>query len=152
MYVPTANMMRRGQSALAFILLMGAIVALIGLTIAFFVISFLNSITAFHAANRASLAANGAVQDAVLRLVRDPRLGDLAPAQYVVPVSGISVAVTIDGNFFGDTPDANGNPAGTAKIRASATVGTSRRIVEAFAGFSRDTGLIRVLSWKQVVQ
>ena len=61
---------RSGQSALGLVVVIGSIVALVGVTLAFLAISFLNSVYIYDASLRARALAISGSEDGLITLVR----------------------------------------------------------------------------------
>ncbi len=140
-YLPFAigHWPERGQAALSLVFLIGGIVLAIGISLAFVVLSFINSSYGFQAANRALAAATTGAEDALLKLVRDKDFSAASP--YTISVGGQTASVTVTQN----------SPAtGQAKILAWATVSRYQRKIQVIAAVASSTGLVNVVSWEQV--
>lgn len=145
-----------GQAALSMVLLVGGIVVVVGVTLAFLALSFLNSSFSFQAANRALALASSGINDAVLRLVRD---NYFAPFDTFYCVPG--PAITSEGGMEGGGA-AIECPSASAKvtiadvigvpnqklITSEASVGQSKRKIEVVVAVSASTTQVSMLSWR----
>jgi hypothetical protein len=125
----------RGQVALSITFMIGTIVLVAGLMVAFLVISFLNSSYGFQASNRALALASGGVEDAMLQLLRNKDFS----GTYCVPLAPCSAAVTVTQN----SPSV-----GRVRITSSATVFLYTRQIEAVASLASSTGQLDLLTWR----
>jgi hypothetical protein len=139
---------RSGQTALALVFVIGGIIVLLGTTLAFLTLSFLNSTYGFQAANRAAALARGGVDDAMLQILRNK---DFANTGYCVPYnvdpphlppcpSG-SAKVVVTQN----TPDV-----GQATVTSEATVSNYRRKFQAVFSVNATTSLVNLISSEQL--
>ena len=113
----------------------GGLIVFAGLLMAFLVLSFLNSVTGFQMANRASALASAGIYDALLRFDRDK---DLTSTSYNIPLDAYTIDVTITQN----SPVAN-----QATILSSASVMGYLRRIQAIVSIVSSTGQIDLLSW-----
>ncbi len=134
-FVVYSRSSRRGQVALAMTFVIGGLIVFAGLLMAFLVLSFLNSVTGFQMANRASALASAGIYDALLRFDRDK---DLTSTSYNIPLDAYTIDVTITQN----SPVAN-----QATILSSASVMGYLRRIQAIVSIVSSTGQIDLLSW-----
>ncbi|MFH0890631.1 MAG: hypothetical protein V1856_01210 [Candidatus Liptonbacteria bacterium] len=109
-----------------------------GVSMAFLVVSFINSGFGFQAANQALAAASAGASDAMMQLNRNK---DFATTGYTVPVNSYSASVTVSQN----TPSV-----GQATIISESTVSRRKRKIQAVISVSSSTGRIDVVSWQQL--
>lgn len=126
---------RTGQAVLSLIFLMGGIMVMVGLTLAFIATSFVNSAYGFQASQRAQAVASSGIYDALMRLARDK---DFSDADYSVPLGDDSASVTVTQ----DSP-----VVGQATIVSIATVSRRKRQVRAVVSRNASTSRIVVVSW-----
>lgn len=131
--------MKKGQSLLALVLLMGSIVGMIGLTIALLANSFLDSGYGYQASATAEAAANSGAEDALLQLDRNPNFSN--PTGYTLNVSTTQAMVSV----AQDTPAIN-----LIAVTSTATVGGRTRNVSVLVAKDASTTRITVVSWKEV--
>ena len=93
---------QNGQAALSLVFLISILITLMGVTLAFLVISFMNSSYGFQAAQRALAIASVGAQDALIRLDRDKDFNPLpnpytvtAPSMLPPCTGGCDASVTI---------------------------------------------------------
>jgi hypothetical protein len=123
---------RRAQAALSLVFLIGGIVFIAGVSIAFFAISFVNSGYGFETTQRLNAAVAAGVSDALLQLDRNS--GFSSPG-YTIPVDNITVTVTVS------TPVSN-----QVTITSAASSGLRSRSVRAVVGVDPTTGQVTPLS------
>ena len=126
---------KKGQAILALVFVIGGIVVLIGLTIAFLAISFVNSSYGYRAAQRAEAVASSGANDALIQLARN---ASSSSSGYTLTVGSDSATVTITQN----TP-----ASGETKIVSVSTVALSTKTVTAVVAENSNTGQITVVSW-----
>lgn len=112
---------------------------IIGATLTFVVVSFLNSTYGFRDANQALALAESGVQDAMLQLARNK---DFANAGYCVPNTGCgtgtaTVVVT-----------QNAPASGQVTIISSASTNNRQKKVRAIISIATSTGEVDLLSWE----
>lgn len=129
---------RKGQAILSLVFFIGGIIVLIGLTVAFFATSFINVASGFRVAERARFAAISGTEDAFMRLARDKDFS----GNYVVPIDGISVDVTI----AQDTPSV-----GLVEVVSAAAVSRRERTVRAIVSRNATSGEVSLFSWEYVL-
>ncbi len=128
--------MRPGQAFLSLVILIGVIVVLIGVTLAFLATSFVDTGYGYQASVQAEAVATSGAQDGLLRLDR----GDLTyPASYNLSVGSNTAAVTITK----DSPSA-----GYFTVLSTATVSNRTRKVSVVAAYNASTSQIAVTSWQ----
>ncbi len=142
-----AHRLRSGQAALSLVFLIGGIIIFIGATLAFVVISFINSSFGFQAANRAEALAMGGIEDGFLQLARKNNFSDATgyciPNDSLSPPCGSgSVWITVVQNI----------PAsGEATITATSTVSLYTRELQSVVTVNGTTGEVSVISLNSVV-
>lgn len=125
-----------GQATLSLVFLVGGIIILISVTLAFLVVTFLNSSYGYQASNRALATAQAGVEDAYLQLARNK---DFAPSPYQVTVGANIATVTIA---------QNAPSTGRVTITATSTVSRYQRKVQAIVSVATSTGELHVLSFE----
>lgn len=126
-----------GQAALSLVFLIGGIMVLIGVTLAFLVISFINASMGFQSANRALAVASGGVYDALLQLDRSMTFS----GTYTVPLGAYTATVTVT----------NDQAAGKATIDSSSIVSAHQRKIRATVSIATSSGQITLISWETLV-
>src|SRR5580658_10262785 len=91
-YNERVNFSSKGQSFLALVLLIGGIVAVIGVTIAFFSSSFVDSSYGYQASASAETAATSGAEDALLQLDRNAAF---ASGGYSLVVGSTTATVSV---------------------------------------------------------
>lgn len=135
---------RSGQTALALVFVIGGIIVLLGTTLAFLTLSFLNSTYGFQASNRAAAVARGGVDDAMLQLLRNKNFSN---SGYCVPYSA-SLPCPTGSAYIVVTSD---SPAmGQATVTSEATVSNYRRKFEAVFSVNATTSLVKLISSEQL--
>ncbi len=133
----------RGQAALSLIFLIGGIVILVGVTLAFVALTFLNASYGFQAANRAQGAALAGIHDALLQLARNK---DFSDTGYCVPADNLLASgYCPDGDALVVVTQ-NSPAAGQAIVTADAFVRSYRRKMQAAVSIATSTGAINVIS------
>lgn len=128
--------MNRGQTFLALIFLIGGMVVLVGLTLAFVANSFIDTGYGYQASVQAEAIATSGAEDALLRLDRNP---NFASGNYSVAVGSSTATVSV------------ANSGGAVLILSSATVANRTREVSVTAAVSTSTDQVTVMAW-QIVQ
>lgn len=129
---------RSGQMAMSLIFLIGGIMIIIGATLTFVVVSFLNSTYGYRDSSQALSLAQSGVDDAFLQLTRNK---DFSSAGYCVPDTGC-------GSGTATVSITQGSPvAGQATIISYASFNGRQRRVRAIAAVS-SLGEIKLLSWE----
>jgi hypothetical protein len=118
------------------VLLIGAIILVVGTTIAFTTVAFIDGSYGSQASQNAEAVAAGGVEDAQLRLAR----GDIANGgTYTVTTATGSATVTV-------TPPS----AGLATVLSIATVLFRTRKIQAVFAIDPTTGQVSQVSWNEV--
>ena len=128
-----------GQAALSLVFLTGGIIVLVGLSLAFLAISFINSSFGFQSANKALAIASAGVYDALIQLVRNKSFS----GSYCVPLpcGQGSSSTTVSQN----TPSP-----GLVTIESQATSFVSRRKIKTIVSISSTTTQVNLVSWNLV--
>ncbi len=132
---------KNGQATITLTLLIGGTAILIGITLAFLTISFINASSAYQAGSRAFVVASAGAQDALLRLIRDKDF---------MGTGGSTTTITVGGN---DTAIVNVSPPISSQVvitSQSTILGTTRKL-EVITVVDSLTGKVSVLSWKQLI-
>ncbi len=128
-----------GQAALSMVILIGGIITLVAVILAFFAVSFLGTGFSYRHTQRASLVATAGAQDGVMQLVRNR---SFSSGGYSVPVDTESTTVTVTQG----TPVTN-----QATILSVATVLTYTRRIQVVVDVNPNNGQITVLSWQELL-
>ena len=134
------NQRREAQASLSLIFLIGGIVILVGVTVAYVALSFLNSSYGFQASNRAYGAAMAGIHDGILQLVRNKDFP--TTSGYCVPAAN---APCPDGYALVAITQ-NSPSAGQVLVVSDATVSRYRRKIQATLAVSTSTGEVNVIS------
>lgn len=138
--VSRAASRRGGQAVLSMVFLIGGIVVLVALALAFLVTSFINSTYGFQLGERAKAVAAAGAYDAMMRLARNKDL--LKPSgSYSVSLGSDTASVTLTND-----PSASAQ----ATIVSTATVANRTRSVRAVVSRDSNTGQITLTSWRQI--
>lgn len=124
---------------MALVFLIGGIIVVIAVSLAFIVISFITSGYGFQSSNRALGVAAAGVDDAVIKLVRNKDFS--AVSAYNVPVGNYNASVTVVQN----TPIS-----GHATIVSIAAVAAYQRKIQAVVAIAPVTGQVHLISWDQL--
>ena len=136
---------RKGQAALSLVFLTGGIIVLIGLSLAFLAISFINSSFGFRSANKALAVASAGVNDVLLQLVRNKAF----PSQsYCVPSP--PPTPPCDKGSANVTVSQNIPSSGLVTIESQATSFASRRKIKVIVSISSTTTQVNLVSWELV--
>lgn len=131
---------RKSQAVMSLVFLIGAIIVIAGLTLAFVMISFMNSTIGLQASHRALFAAAAGVHDALLMLARNK---DFSPPQaYAVPFGAYAASVTVA---------QNAPSMGLVTITSDAVVSSRERKIQAIAAVDSYTGDVTLVSFKELV-
>ncbi|MBI2033994.1 MAG: hypothetical protein HYT13_02765 [Candidatus Liptonbacteria bacterium] len=130
---------KSGQAALSLVFLTGGIIVLIGLSLAFLAISFINSSFGFQSANKALAVASAGVNDALIQLARNKSFS----GSYCVP------SPCGPGNSS-TTVSQNTPSPGLVTIESQASSFTSRRRIKAIVSISSTTTQVNLISWDLV--
>jgi len=129
---------RSGQAILALTFLIGGIIVLTGVTLAFLVSSVLNATYGYRSAEIAQAAAVAGVEDALMQLDRSG--SGFSSGGYPVIVGNYSATVTV----------VQSSPvAGQVTITSTASVANRRRTIRAIVSENSTTGQIILISWQQ---
>ncbi|MBU6500674.1 MAG: hypothetical protein KGJ89_03575 [Patescibacteria group bacterium] len=126
-----------GQAVLSLVLLMGGVIVVIALSLAFFATSFVNSAYGFQAAQRAEAIASAGVYDAMIMLVREG--SGLTLSSSSVPIGSDTATVTIV---------ANSPATGESTITSYASVSQRQRTLTVIVSVSSSTGQVLPVSWQ----
>ncbi len=133
------NEMKRGQTFFALVFLIGGLVLLIGLTLAFLANSFIDTGYGYQASVRAEAVAVSGVQDALLRLDRLPTSSVTGTSTVAVGTNTATVTVS------------SGVPAaGFATILSAATVSGRTRKINVVVTVNASTSQVSVVSWQTI--
>lgn len=128
----------KGQAFLAMVLFIGAIVAIVGLLIAFLATSFIDTGYGLSASASAEAAASSGAEDAMLRLDRSPHFSS-SGYPFVVGSSTAMVAVT------------QGSPsAGYITILSNASVSGHEKNIQVILFENASTTQLSVVSWQDI--
>ncbi len=128
---------RRGQTVLSLVFVIGAIIVLAAITLAFLAISFINSTYGLQIAERAKAAAASGVYDALMRLDRDK---DLSSVGYSVSVGNDSATVSVSQ----DSPSA-----GLVTIISISTIYSRQKRMRVVVSRDSTSSLTSAVSWDQ---
>ncbi|MDO8536822.1 MAG: hypothetical protein Q7R94_01085 [bacterium] len=129
---------RRAQAILALILLIGGIILLIALALAFLATSFVNSAYGYAIAQRAQAVAISGANDALMQLARDK---DFSSGGYSFSVGSSTATVTVTQN----------SPlTGQVAITSTATITFRKRTVGIVVSRNASSSQITVISWTQI--
>jgi hypothetical protein len=127
----------KGQSFLALVFLIGGIVALAGLAIAFFASSFVDSGFGYQASAAAEAAATSGAEDALLQLDRN---SSFAAGSYSFIVASTTATVSVTQNF----PSAN-----LINISSTATVSGRVRTIGVIVAKNSSSSQLSIISWQE---
>ncbi|MBI5220528.1 MAG: hypothetical protein HY978_01665 [Candidatus Liptonbacteria bacterium] len=127
-----------GQAALSLVFLIGGIIILIGVTVAFLSFSSVNTSFGFQSAQSAEDVAAAGANDALLQIVRNK---SFASAGYAMPLGSNSATVTVAQN----SPATN-----QATITSQATVSGYVRKLQVVVEINATTGQTSILSWQSL--
>lgn len=139
MLLPTTYYMlhtRKGQAVLSLVLLMGGVIVIVALGLAFFATSFVNSVYGFQAAERAEAVAASGVYSAMMMLDREG--GGLTLSSSSIPIGSDTATVTVTQN----------SSAGTATITSYASISQRQRTLTVVVSISSSTGQVSPVSWQ----
>ena len=124
-----------GQAILSLVFLIGSIVTLLGITMAFLANSLINITGGFRAAEQAQSVAVSGAYDALMRLSRAKEFS----GAYIVPINDWSANVTM----VQDSPSA-----GLATITSNAVASRRRKEVRVVVSRNPVNGAISLVSWE----
>ena len=128
----------KGQSFLALVILIGGIVAVIGVTLVFLSNTFVDSGYGFQASVVANAAAASGAEDALLQLDRNAAY---PTGSYSLPVGSTTVTVTITQN----SPSAN-----LVTVLSQASISNHTGKVQVVLANNASTSQMSVVSWQKV--
>lgn len=129
---------RQGQTVLSLVFLIGGIIVLAGITLAFLTSSFLNSTHGFRISERARALAASGVYDALLRLARNK---DLQAASYTISAGNDSATVSV-------TQD---SPAtGLVTITSTSIISNRQKRIRAIVSRNATSSELYLVSWDQI--
>ncbi len=127
--------MTLGQAVLSVVILIGGIITLIGVSMAFLAASFIGSAGGFQASEEARALASSGAYDALLRLSRAKGLAGTS----TVPIDGNTVNVRVTQ----DSP-----ASGLVTITASSTIARRERSVKVIVSRNATSGEITPFLWE----
>ncbi len=136
----------RGQAFLSLVLLMGGAMLLIGVTLTFIAVSFIDMGYGYQAVVQAESIANSGAEDALLQLDRNIAFGNTGGYTYVLPVGSSTANVTVTQNNTGFA--SNPGVGLTATILSSASVANRTRNVTVIVALNATTSQVTVMSWQ----
>lgn len=128
----------RGQAFLALMFLVGGIVVLIGITIAFLANSFIDTGYGYRASTQAEAVATSGAQDALLQLDRN---SGFSSSGYGVGVGSSTATVTVTQS----SPSA-----GFVTVLSTATVSNRTRKINVVLSVNATTSQTSVVSWAEI--
>lgn len=129
---------RSGQSFLSLVLLIGAIIAMIGVTIALFANAFVDSGYGYQASAQAEVVATSGAEDALIQLDRNAAFSSTG---YSLPVGSSSATVSVTQN----SPSAN-----YINVSSTATISSHQRTIQIVLVKNATTSQVTVVSWQEV--
>jgi hypothetical protein len=139
-----SRFMLHAQAVLSLVFTIGSIIVLAAATLAFVIVSSLNSGLGFRAANQALAVAGAGVEDALVRLDRNAKFSSPTPYQVLVPITltppVVSAAASVTVNQAGSQ----------ATIISDAVVSGRERKLQVIVGIDPTTGEANVLSWNEL--
>jgi hypothetical protein len=133
---------RRGQVFLGLVFLIGSIVLMVGLLIAFLSNSFVDTGYGLAASANAEAAATSGAQDALLQLDRNPSVSDPYPSSGYTLLAGSS---TVTVYITQDVPSA-----GYITVLSVSTVANRTRKINIVLAKNASTTQMSVVSWQEV--
>ena len=127
-----------GQAFLSLVFLIGAIVAIVGLLVAFFANSFVDTGYGLSASASAEASATSGAQDAMLQLDRNT---GFSSAGYTIAVVSSTATVSVT---------QNAPSAGYVTILSTATVSNHKRKVQVILFNNASTSQLSVVSWGDI--
>ncbi len=132
------NDFKKGQAALATVLIIGGIISLIALVLAIIISSYNISAYSFQYKQKAQKVAFAGVEDALLKLTRDKTFSN---------TSGYNISI---GSDVANITVAQNSPlAGQATIISQATVSNYKSKIKVIVSIS-DEGEVRILKQEQI--
>jgi hypothetical protein len=130
---------RRGQAFLGLVFLIGGVVIMVGLLIAFIASSFVDTGYGLAASANAQAAATSGAQDALLQLDRNPALSN--PSGYSLSIGSSTATVTITQN----SPSV-----GYITVISASTVSNRTRKVDIVLSENASTTQMNIVSWQEI--
>ena len=130
--------LKKAQATLSLTILVGGTAILVGLTLAFLTLSFINITAGIQASSRALTVASAGAQDALLQLIRNK---DFSSGGYQVSIGNDTAMVSVN-----NTVSVNQ----LAEIVSAATVFKSQRKIKVVASVDSQNGKVSVVSWEQL--
>jgi hypothetical protein len=127
-----------GQAFLSTILLMGGIMLVAGVVVAYLAIAFIDSGYGLQSSEVAEATATAGANDAFMRIVRN---SDFSSTGYTLAVARNTANITVTQNV---------PSAGLATIFSTATVGGRTRKINVVISITSSTGQSTMLSWQEV--
>lgn len=124
---------------MALVFLIGGIITLAGITLAFLATSFIDTGYGFQASVVAEATATSGAQDALLQLDRNPSFSNTSG--YSLPVGNNTATVTVTQN----SPSA-----GFVTILSQASVSAHVKKINVVLSENTTTGQLNVISWQEV--
>lgn len=129
---------KKAQATLSLTILVGGTAILVGLTLAFLTLSFINITAGIQASSRALTVASAGAQDALLQLIRNK---DFSSGGYQVSIGNDTATVSVT-----NTVSVNQ----LAEIVSAATIFKSQRKIKVVASVDSQNGKVSVVSWEQL--
>lgn len=129
----------RGQTFLALVFLIGGIILLVSVTLAFLTSSFIDTGYGYKASLSSQATAASGVQDAMLQLNRNINFSNTSGYSVVIGSSTATVVVT-----------QNAPSAGFVTILSSANVSGHVKKINVILSESTTTNSLSVVSWQEV--
>lgn len=130
--------LKKAQATLSLTILVGGTAILVGLTLAFLTLSFINITAGIQASSRALSVASAGAQDALIQLVRNK---DFSSGGYQVSIGSDTAMVSVNNS-------ASVNQ--LAEIISAATIFRSQRKIRVVVSVDSQNGKISVVSWEQL--
>lgn len=137
-YNEKVNSSSKGQSFLALVFLIGGIVAVVGVTIAFFASSFVDSGFGYQASATAEAAATSGAEDALLQLDRN---ATFSSSGYSLAVGSTTATVSVTQS----DPSSN-----FVTVSSTATVSNHTKKIAVVLSENAATSQFTVVSWEEV--
>ena len=131
---------KRGQATLSLAILVGGTAVLIGVTVAFLTLSFIETSQSFQAGNRALTVAGAGARDALLQLVRNKSFS--SAAGYTIQLGNDKATVRVRNSSL---------TSGRVSITSEASVLGNQRKIQVIASLDPLTGKVGVILWQQQV-
>ncbi|MBS3903324.1 MAG: hypothetical protein KGZ30_03050 [Anaplasmataceae bacterium] len=127
----------KGQAALATVFLIGGVIVLFALTLAFLALRITATTFSAESSSKALAAATAGAEDAVIKVIRNP--GYQEEYSFAVNANTTTTVSVVKDGLTNQTI-----------VIASSTVGSSKRSVQVVIGVSSSTGRVDVISWETV--